>query len=274
MPIVGMIRKNGDFLKTGDALKEAIEKGHVDNYELAILTTMLDPMPHSDKPTASAIAGGAWRRTVLEHILDYYVFPDDQVAMLRGTIMHSGFERLRYPPGVKLEREKRLLANLPGTLKDRVISGQLDVIYTDFGRLVDHKTTKSIPSIIRKEHIYQLAIYVWLARWSGLTVNDVGINYVGWNDIEYINVTEFEGEVVRAIDHPLIKDEQVFVQWVSYGYNVLSTGYKKSKRGKHLIPSMQDCNTTWCANCPVKWACDRIPIEGGEIDPAEFKQDE
>lgn len=273
MPIVGMIHSDGTFIKTADALKEAIEKGHVDGYELSILTTMLEPGNRSDRPTASTIAGGAWRRSILEHILNYFVTPADQAAMLRGTIMHSGFERLQYPSGVKLEKERRLVAQLPGAHKDRTISGQLDVFYIESGRLVDHKTTKSPPNVIRREHIYQLAVYVWLARWSGYTVKEAGINYVGWDDIRYVDVADFDGRQVKAIDHPLLADEAVFVQWVSYGYNILSSGYQKSKRGQYLIPSMRDCNTTWCANCPVKWACDRISVDGEEIDPTEFTQE-
>lgn len=273
MPIVGMICQDGTLLKTEDALKEAIKNGHVDGYELSIVTTMLAPGNHSDRPSASVIAGGAWRRSVLEHVLDYYVVPDDQTAMLRGTIMHSGFERLKYPRGVRIEKERRLVAHLPGADKDKTISGQLDVFYVDSGRLVDHKTTKSPPSIIREEHVYQLAVYVWLARWSGYTVKDAGINYVGWSGIQYVDSVEWDKRIIRAIDHPLLSDETVFVQWVSYGYNVLSAGYCASKRGRHLVPSMRDCNTMWCASCPLKWACDRIAAEGEEIDPSEFKQE-
>jgi len=273
MPVIGMIREDGELIKTKDALQEALKKGHVDKYAYSVLCMLLRGGRHATNPSASAIAGGALRRTVLQNMLDYYIEPKDNIAMMRGTLIHRGMEKAIHP-GVKALGEKYLKVALPGPRKGRMLSGTLDRLYLEHGRLIDFKTCKYPPDVMYDSHLYQLATYGWLARWSGYELKDVAIVYIGWGDTKYVDVCGFNGELIAAIGHPLLTNEKTFLAWLNYRWNTLYIGYRANADGKYLVPGREDCNTRWCQNCSVRWACDRIPDAGGEVRPSDLKAED
>jgi len=274
MPIIGMILKNGTLVKTADALATALRVGHIDGYPYAILNMLIQGGFHSVNPTASAIAGGALRRTVLEHILDFYVCPADRIPMMRGSLIHTGMEKA-IPQTKELHvAEVRLSADIPGKYKGRKLSGKLDRLYIKEGRLIDYKTASRPPEVMYEAHVFQLAVYAWLARWSGYTINDIAIVYIGWNSVSYVDACELDGKLIRAIEHPLLTDEALFIEWVSYIWTTLKIGFTPDKEGRYLVPGRDECNTRWCQNCAVRWACDRILDVGGIIDPKDFMPEE
>lgn len=265
MPVKGMITKSGILLPREEALEKAAKDGHVDGWPLAILTLMLPAGVHSDRPSASVIAGGSWRQAVLTHILDYYIRPEDRMGMTRGTLIHGGLEKVILP-GSKSEKYLRVL--IPNKAdKPKLLTGTIDRIDTgDGGKVIDYKTTSHIPDAMYDTHLYQLAIYAWMARWSGYSVNDVAIVYISWNEARYVDICQtVDGKYIKAINHPLLQDEELFIEWVTYAWNVLANGFEHN-----FVPGRTECNTQWCQNCPVKWACDRIADEGGVINPSEF----
>ena len=262
--IAGIITRNG-LLPTEGALEVAYNQGHVDQYPYIILESMLK----SYRPkgaTASMVAGGSYRQQVLKNLVSYYINPKDHIAMTRGTLVHGGVELIKTDKAAI--RERRLKANLPNYTEVEV-SGQIDLYYPNRNRLEDVKTAKRIPNHIPDYHLFQLAVYHWLLRWNDYQVDDIAILYISWDSIFYIDTTLYEGEPIPAIKHPLLKYEALFEGDYYYGWEIITRGIKE-----RIVPSTMDCNIHWCRNCPVKWACDAVPVEGGPINPAEFDQRE
>ena len=265
----GIITVDGVFIPSQDALAYAAKDGHVGGIPLAALVKMLDVWD-VQHPSASQIAGGAWRRTVLEHILDYYAPPQSLVAMLRGSLIHKGLESLPFPKGLKVIQEKRLKCLMPGH-KDIVLSGQIDLYFPTEHRLEDFKTAQKIPAVLKHEHTLQLAIYCWLLRWAGYTVDWVAIDYFSWDEMRQVDqvLTEPRGNPKPAIEHPLFVNQEYFEGVVEEGYTTLDLGFQHN-----VVPAMSDCNLDWCRNCPVKYACDIIDVGGEQINPEEYRQED
>jgi len=264
--IKGLIR-NGSLQSKEDALKEALEVGHVGGIPYAILYTMFRERKIRT-PTASMIAGLTWRQTVLSRILDYYVLPGQLYAQLRGTLIHEGLASLRFPSGVSVVRERRLTVPVPGH-KEIKLSGQIDVYYPEQHRLEDYKTCSVIPKTARLEHVLQLAVYTWLSRWSCYPVEQVAINYISWKYALQRTTTEVKGEEIPIIEHEYLQSEEAFIEFVERGWQILQLGFQE-----YNVPSMRHCNLNYCNGCAVKWACDRIAVTGEVIEPEEFQQED
>jgi len=261
-----MIRHDGTLLSTAEALREAALHGHVDGYPLPILVMALKDWKPTT-PSASVIASVSWRRSVLQALLDYYVRIPDRYALVRGSLVHSGFEAFRAPEGLRLIREKRMRVQLP-KYEDHILSGQVDLYYPDHRRLEDYKTCSVIPDTIKPDHLTQLAVYFWLLVWSGFGVDSVAIDYIGWDDCRQVSQAEFDdGSIGEAIGHPLFQSEHDFVQYILDGWEILAAGFSECD-----VPSTRDCDTRYCRSCSLKWACDRISPKGKIIVPSEFRQ--
>ena len=257
----GLIVGN-ELIPSPQVLNQAFLWGNVEGYPLTVLAQMLD-VYDNEHPSASQISGGSWRRSVLERIVDYYADPAQLIAMLRGTLFHKGLQGVAVPITISTLREKRITVNLPHNPKV-IISGQVDVYYPQVKRLEDYKTTHQAPSYIKDEHLYQLAIYYWLLRWSGLEVNQVAIDYISWNNIVQVNTMEGGG---LAIQHPYFQDSDTFENYCLEGWEVLNKGYTK-----YFVPSMKYCNRKWCSYCPVYWACETLPTSETQINPRDLDQ--
>jgi hypothetical protein len=263
--LVGLIRGDKSLQGKEEALAEAAIMGNIDNYPLPIISRMFTEYTNKS-PSASQIAGGAYRRSVLERIIPFYARPRQLMAMLRGTLIHAGLQGTVIK-GTKVVTEVRVNAEVPGT--DFVVSGQVDVYYPEHRRLEDYKTCQNIPSVMKEEHVFQLAVYCWLLRWNGYQVDRAVIDYLSWDDVVQIGLAEMaDGTINDVMIHPYFKDEETFIRAVSYAWSVLNAGYEYDN-----VPSMQDCKTTFCRYCPVKWACDRIDPYGEFIKPEEFVQE-
>ena len=264
----GIVRKNGSLQDTASVLAEAAVFGHVDGYPLPILAQMLKVRPPIG-PSASQIASITWRRVVLERLLDYYAPPRTLTAMLRGTLIHKGLEGTVFPKQVKVLTEHRLHSALPHH-KEVSISGQIDVYYPAHHRLEDYKTCGTIPSLIPEEHLAQLAVYYWLLRWAGYTVDSVAIDYVSWDDMQQVVLAQLPDKTVqKAIAHPFFQNEELFENLILDGWRVLDNGFTNCE-----VPGMDNCNNNWCRYCPLKWACDGVAVVGETIDPADFVQED
>lgn len=227
--------------------------GHWNGYPHMMLAKILAPYKTNRyRPSASIIAGGSWRRSVLERLLSYYPKMEQVYPMLRGTLVHAGLEAFS-APGV--EKEVFLHADIPG--EDKVLTGKADVYVPRYKRLIDWKTASRIPTHIKPAHLFQLAIYAWLLRWMDHPVEAVAINYVGWKQATYVNISK-DGK--PACEHPLLRDDAYFIEQLMDGYNILEQGFRNER-----LPSMSECNIKWCSYCAVKWACDQMPVEGGFI---------
>jgi len=254
-------------VSTEDALAEALLHGHLDGYPYLLLVLALRDYPVK-APTASQVAGATWRRTVLQALIDYYVCVPNQYPLLRGSLVHSGFEAFRAPQGVRLIREKRMRIQIP-KFEDKALSGQIDLYYPDHRRLEDYKSCNHIPNLITPDHLFQLAVYYWLLVWHRFPVDSVAINYIGWDDCRQVSRTLIGMDEGEAIGHWLFQDEQRFIEKVVEGWDVLQAGFQD-----HDVPSTQECVLAYCRGCPVKWACDNVDEWGERINPDEFKQEE
>jgi len=257
---------DGKLQSKEEVLNEAALFGHIDLYPLPILTRMF----HEHKtngPSASQIAGGAYRRTVLERIIPYYARPRSLMAMLRGTLIHAGLQETDMSDNTKVIAEKRYHAQVPGT--DFTISGQVDVYYPEHRRLEDYKTCQRIPSVIKEAHVFQLAVYYWLLVWNNVPVERAVIDYVSWDDVAQLSLAELPDDSIGDImNHPIFKDESLFIDAVNSVWHILNDGFEFN-----YVPSMSDCNLSYCRYCPVKWACDRMPSDGGPVDPEDYVQE-
>ena len=263
--LTGLIRSDGTLQNKEEAIAEAQLFGQVDGYSLPIITRMF--AVHTAKsPSASQIAGGAYRRTVLERIISFYAKPRSLMAMLRGTLIHAGLQNTKLE-GTKVITEKRYTYTIPGT--SIKLSGQVDVYYPEHRRLEDYKTCQNIPQIIKEEHAFQLAVYYWLLQWNGLPVDKAVIDYVSWDDTQQISIAEMpDGSLNDVVMHPFFKDEDYFVDAITEAWHILNDGFKE-----YYVPSMSFCNRAYCRYCPVKWACDKIDYRGETIKPTEFVQE-
>jgi len=266
MPIIGLIRENGILQKTDDVMDEVIQNGECDGYPITLLNRALSDWPKRE-PTASQIAGSSWRRTVLEALVDYYIRMDNQLPLLRGSLIHGGFETFPVPNGVKVVREKRMRVRVPG--QDVMLSGQIDLYIPGTCFLIDYKTASQVPNLIKADHINQLAIYLWLLRWTALPVAKAGIAYMTWDNCQIVTRADLgQGRVGEVIDHPLLLDDGVFIEFVMEGYRVLADGFSNC-----VVPSMRQCDLRWCRYCSVKWACDAIEANGERIRPEDYNQE-
>jgi hypothetical protein len=263
--LIGLIRADRSLQRKEAALAEAALMGNIDNYPLPIISRMFTEYTNK-APSASQIAGGAYRRSVLERIISFYAKPRQLMAMLRGTLIHAGLQGTILE-GTKVVTEKRWTSQVPGT--EFVISGAVDVYYPEHRRLEDYKTCQNIPSVMKEEHVFQLAVYCWLLRWNNMQVDKAVIDYISWDDTVQLALAAMPDDTVNDVMmHPYFKDEETFIKAISYAYQVLSDGYEYDN-----VPSMADCKTTFCRYCPVKFCCDQIDPYGEYIKPEEFVQE-
>ncbi|KKN12710.1 hypothetical protein LCGC14_1013680 [marine sediment metagenome] len=266
--IKGIIRPGGELMLKDAAIAEAIQMGNLDGYPLLIVTAALNDWKRTN-PSASQIAGGSWRRSVLEATIAYYIKIGDRMPLLRGSLIHKGFEGFRSPPGVQLIREKTMRAHLP-KFPEMKLSGTIDLYYPAAMRIEDYKTCSKMPKLVKPAHVWQLATYAWLLRWNGYAVKHGAINYQSWRDCLQLSRTLDEsGSEISIAEAKLFCDEQFFVQETGKVWIILKAGYTD-----YDIPSMVECNTNWCRGCAVKWACDQIDRWGGVIDPADYSHED
>ncbi len=82
---------------------------------------------------------GCPRKVILREQEDYWVEPGQAYWAFRGQLAHSIVELTHQDPGVILE--ERYYTDLDGM----VLTGQVDLLYTQRQHLVDYKTTKRVP---------------------------------------------------------------------------------------------------------------------------------
>jgi len=172
--IKGIIRSDGSLMSKTNALEQAAVRGNVDGYPLLVLVKMFDERKNP-YPSASTISSQSWRQIVLEAIIPHYVVPQDRMALVRGSLIHAGFDKFPGLGNVKLIREKRYRIVIPGMV-NQFLTGAVDLYFPQHKRLEDWKTCSVLPDLIRPTHLVQLAIYHWLLVWSKLSVEDICIN--------------------------------------------------------------------------------------------------
>jgi hypothetical protein len=263
MPIIGLQTRDG-LVSAQDALATALLAGDVDGYPLPALMRILSNRS-IEYPTASQLSGGAWRKCVLEKHLDYYVRPGDMLAALRGNMVHSLLEGA--VDTEELTAERRLEYTIPGT--DIFLSGQIDAYYPKAGRLDDYKSVKEVPLSLRDYHLEQLAIYKWLLEWSGYPVKQAGIVYITWTEMQRVTTCTYNNKRIQVIAHPLLADEENFLQWIQLPWTTLKKGFDE-----RIVPQRMYCSPKLCNYCSVKWACDNMPNSPFNLNPKDWKQEE
>lgn len=261
----GLIAPDGKLWETDDVIEYAKENENWNGLPLSILEIMLLRNRGSKHPSASSLARLSYRQTALEQILDFYADPRDRMPLIRGTLIHHGFDKIKVK-SLEAKQEWHISARCPYN-DEIILTGHVDLYYPDKRLLIDHKTTTSIPEYIKPDHIRQLAIYVWLARWGkGVDVSKVGINYISWRDAKQVFKVSADKE---AIDLPLFQDPMVFMSTLEESWEILNAAWTNN-----VVPPHHECVHRYCRYCPVKWACDRIQPYGDyiKIDPEEWKQ--
>ncbi len=263
--LAGLLGPDGQLVDKEEVISVAMAAGEFDGYPPSVVIQMLD-VRDIKRPTASQLASQTWRRMVLERLVKYYAWGSSLIPLVRGTLVHSGLEAVTFPPSGNVIKELRITKTVPGT--DIVLSGQVDVYYPNRAGLEDYKTCQNIPDLIREAHLLQLLIYSWLLRWDGYDVIWAVIDYISWNSMRQVWLTELpNGRQGPVCHHPWFEDENAFIEEVRYRYEVLLAGFQDG-----IVPSMEHCNTSWCWNCPVKWACDQVAPSGGTLRMGELDQ--
>lgn len=263
--LAGLLGPGGELVDKEEVIASALAAGEFDGYPASIVIQMLD-VRDIKRPTASQLASQTWRRMVLERLVKYYAWGSSLIPLVRGTLVHNGLEAVGFPPSEEVITELRVTRTVPGT--DIILSGQADLYFPGRSRLEDYKTCQNIPDMIREAHILQLLVYTWLLRWEGYSVTEAVIDYISWNSMRQVWLTELpNGSYGPISSHPWFEDENAFIEEVRYRYEVLLAGFQDG-----IVPSMEHCNTSWCYNCPVKWACDQVAPSGGTIRMGELDQ--
>jgi len=117
------------------------------------------------------------RKTLLNHLIDYYISPDIGYYSVRGRWAHADKQAVKLPPEFgKVLREVRFsFPDIPD------LSGQIDAYYPDQQILVDYKTTSRLPDQPKPEHIRQLNVYAELLRANGYPVCKAFVTYLTYS---------------------------------------------------------------------------------------------
>lgn len=132
----------------------------------------------------SEITSDFLRKTLLHKLLDYYVTPENGYYAVRGKWIHQSKRQVYLSPDLgDTIREKRFW------FPDSDVSGQVDIYYAAYRRLVDYKTTSRMPDAPRGQHVRQLQAYVELLRANDLGVDEGFLTYLTYGHHEQMPVT-------------------------------------------------------------------------------------
>ena len=146
------------------------------------------------------------------------------VALIRGTALHEGIERLLKEYGeIEIEFEKEVRKQYG----EYILIGRLDAILKD-GTVVEFKSVYKPPQFPYEAHLYQVLIYMHrTGSEKGLLV------YLGNNDIAEFEITR---EGVRDIEtgqtffgQYKVDDEWIFKQIVAYTTKTLVATFDECK---------------------------------------------
>jgi len=142
-----------------------------------VLADMLWNRPQT-KLTLSEITSDFLRKTLFYHLLDYYTSPANGYYAIRGKWAHAAKRMVFLSPDFgQTVRERRLqLLSV-----NSEVSGQVDIYYLNYHRLVDYKTVSRVPDLPRPEHIRQLNAYAELLRANSYEVDDARLTYLSYS---------------------------------------------------------------------------------------------
>lgn len=224
MPIVGLTTRDG----TRRTVERVLGEPFVDGWERALLRLVLAER-NVPEPSMSQIFGGAWRKTILEFHLPYYVTIDALWPRLRGTLFHLGYEQVSEGS----INETRFYGQVNGIR----VTGQIDRFYPIQGWLIDLKTTlRSYENLPLPEHFGQVTGYRWLLEENGFAVDRGSILYATMYRAWYVDVEWW--------------DDGDLLETLATGAAILQEGFANGR-----VPSTAFCNKSLCPYCPVANFC-------------------
>jgi hypothetical protein len=253
MPHIGWVVK-GKKTSLADALVIAEETGHFERFPPAALRKMhvTDRAPLNFSPST---AMACIRQRMLREVEPYYLDPDNQWSMTRGSAVH-----LYLDEGIKGMSETSLGTTLrfanqeTGEIHEVHMSGTMDYYDRKRKRIIDYKTTRTffVPSSgggrVSKsyptpEHELQVNLYAFLCRENNMEVDTAFIWYLSQADgRKMVPVELWSAEEARETAHNL----------ASFLIEPRTTGA--------LPPAFQpgDAQFWQCNYCPVAERCREI----------------
>ena len=248
--IIGVVCPTTDEkVPTGDCLRCSLEHPERCGYDTIVLADLTSNRSHTNL-SISEVTSDFLRKTVLYHLLNYYVAPSIAYYSTRGKWAHTSKRAVYLSPEFgETVREKRL----PLLSVDPDISGQIDIYYTRYHRLVDYKTVSRIPDTPRPEHIRQINAYAELLRANAFQVDDAFITYLSYSKHLRMLVEVWERDRTQAMLREMI------------------SFYKKCLEDR-VVPPRDLCageGRWWiCKYCPFNEECQKHP-EWWEIEEEE-----
>jgi len=234
----------GKKVPTEECLRCAVEFPFRCPYDPVTLANML----HNRKVkglSVTEIMTDQIRRSLLSHLVDYYIEPQHGYYSARGRIIHDGQQLAAVQfltDEIEVETEKRLHVNVAG----QDISGKFDIYYVRRGLLLDYKSTSRIPEEPYPNHIQQLNAYAYILMRNGYTVNEMGLVYM-----------TFSGEKMMPVEiWPPDETEALLEELVNFYVEYLH---------EHKVPPRSACvnaQSGWiCRFCPFQRFCKEYPTE-------------
>ncbi len=126
----------GDLLFE-ECLKCAASHKNPCQFDYPILAAMHNNLRKEEKVSVSTLLN-CLRKVVLQMRHDVYLDPGQLYYAFRGQLFHTVVAEAQNGGAVAEEEFERIVAGI-------TLSGHPDVIYPDYGKLVDYKSTKRIP---------------------------------------------------------------------------------------------------------------------------------
>lgn len=270
------------FILHEDCRKCALHPLHPCGYPPDLLEMMRNGSsgePGMDAYTPSRLLNQCERQRILCGKHDYYIPVDAQWPRIRGTMVHSLFEKGGTYPGILTSfREVRLECRLSlGGSKEVLFTGKADfigVVHQDGDevhvKVVDYKTTNYISAKLLdlsqdtkgRQYIMQVNMYAWLVRRAlpealkrAVTVIVDELEIVFFDMKRVVRFTtagdiSYGGRTYRAI--PFLEDAQVEA-WIRQ--RIL----EKQQADRELPDVLEGYPDHWaCQRCPVFNLCKEI----------------
>jgi len=234
----------GEKVSTEDCLRCSVEFPFRCPWDTVTLASMLHNR-NVKGLSVTEVMTDQIRRSLLTHLVDYYIEPQHGYYSARGRTIHDGQEIAAakfLTDEVAVETEQRLHVSVAGY----DVSGKFDIYYVRRGLLLDYKSTSRIPEEPRPNHIQQLNAYVYILRKNGYTVNEAGLVYMTFSKEEMMPVEIWPPDETEALL------EELVAFYVEYLH-------------EHKIPPRSACvdpQSAWvCRFCPFQRFCKEHPTE-------------
>lgn len=221
----------------------ALKHGHLDGWpvEAILMACNVHPGKHV---AAWDCSSGAYRKAVLQQLCPHYAHLRGLYFLVRGRVVHLGFEAAQWPPGAaeNVLKELWLSTILPNGIE---FVGKPDLYFVQSGYLYERKTSTHIKkaNLPTPVHVRQCHAYQFLLESNEMPVHEIGIGYYGWMEPYHVSVVPAEHDDI--------------LEWLLPAAEIM---HKALYNGwPRRIPSKAECSERACKYCDLKRECQALP---------------